>query len=66
MRIHLYSRKYEKALGIQCFLLYTGIIRRPEGGVYEFKLKMDDIHDTLGIFILLILFVAYGVYLYFT
>ncbi len=46
MRIHLYSRKCEKALGIQCFLLYTGIVRRPEGGVYEFKLKMDDIHDT--------------------
>ncbi len=46
MRIHLYLRKYEKALGIQCFLLYTGIIRRPEGRVYEFKLKMDYIHDT--------------------
>ena len=45
MRIHLYSRKYEKALGIQCFLLYTEFlgVRR---GVYEFKLKMDDIHDT--------------------
>lgn len=65
MRIHLYSRKYEKALGIQCFLLYTGIIRRPEGEYMSSNLKWM-IYTILGIFILLILFVAYGVYLYFT
>ncbi len=46
MRIRLYLRKYEKALGIQCFLLYTGIVRRQEEGVYEFELTMDYIHGT--------------------
>ncbi|PEO20707.1 hypothetical protein CN546_05035 [Bacillus wiedmannii] len=36
-----------------------------EKGGYEFKLKWI-IYTVLGISILLILFVAYGVYLYFT
>lgn len=65
MRIHLYLRKCEKALGIQCFLLYNGIIWGQKGEYMSSNLKWM-IYTVLGIFILLILFVAYGVYLYFT
>ncbi|TXR66435.1 hypothetical protein DN395_06445 [Bacillus sp. AR18-7] len=65
MRIHLYLRKYEKALGIQCFLLYTGIITVWEREYMSSNLKWI-IYTVLSISILFILFVAYGVYLYFT
>ena len=65
MRIRLYLRKYEKHWVSNAFLLYTGIIRGERRGYMSSNVKWI-IYTVLSVSILFIVFVAYGVYLYFT
>ncbi|AHZ51415.1 hypothetical protein BtBc_13600 [Bacillus thuringiensis] len=64
MRILLYLLKCKKHWVSNAFLLYNGIAGRREDDMNS-NLKWI-IYTVLGISILLILFVAYGVYSYFT
>ena len=64
MRIRLYCVSV-KALGIQCFCYIMELLEGERRAYMSSSLKWI-IYTVLSISILLILFVAYGIYLYFT